>query len=129
MIKAPSLGSGVPSRRRILLVDDDALVLQSLTRVLRREFEVVTAPNAADAIAKIVDSLYAVVTDHDLGAGPDGRAVLAEARRIAPNAKRVLMSGRPQLPPTGDVDLWHVFLAKPVSRTELFAALRTPSSE
>lgn len=110
-------------RRRVLVVDDDALVLRSLTRVLRCVFDVVTAVDAADAIAKMPDDLYATITDHDLGAGPDGRAVLAEARRRAPNAKRILMSGRPQSPPLGDANLWHEFLVKPVSRDALFSAL------
>lgn len=115
--------------RRILLVDEDALALRSLARILRREFEVVTATDAADAIAKVVDDLYAVVTDHDLGPAGNGRAVLAEVRRRVPNAKRMLISGRPQKPPVSDRDLWHTLLQKPVSHTELFAALRLPSSE
>lgn len=114
---------GTAARQRILLVDDDLLVLRSLARVLRREFDVVVATSAADAIAKIAEDLHAVITDHDLGAGPNGRAVLAEARLRAPSAKRVLMSGRPQFPRTGEADLFHAFLPKPVSRAVLFAAL------
>lgn len=83
----------------------------------------VTASDGADAIARIVADVDAVITDHDLGAGPDGRAVLATARSRAPNARRILTSGRPQSLPIGDADLWHTFLAKPVSRDELLAAL------
>ena len=109
-------------RLRVLLVDDDDLVRTALSRVLRREFDVVTAVDAADAIAKIADDLYAVITDHDLGPGLDGPAVLAEVRRRAPNARRILMSGRPQSPRAGEEDLWHAFLSK-CQRADLFAAL------
>ena len=98
-------------RRSVLFVDDDALVLRGLARLLRREFEVVTAANAADAIAKISDDLHAVATDHDLGPGGDGRAVLAEARLRAPAAPRILMSGQLRVPPTGALNSWHAFLA------------------
>lgn len=123
MIERPSLGSGAPSRRRVLLVDDDALVLRSVARILRREFDVVTAANAPDAITRIGADLRAVITDHDLGAGPDGRAVLVKARLRAPNARRILMSGRLQTARAGEEELWHAFLAKPVSRADLLAAL------
>jgi DNA-binding NtrC family response regulator len=122
-----ALGSG-SQRPRILLVDDDALVLRSLARILRREFEVVTAPNAADAIAKLSNDLYAVITDHDLGPEGDGRAVLAEAGIRAPNAKRILISGRPQVSPTGVASSWDAFLPKPVERGELFEALDVAAS-
>lgn len=111
------------SRERILLVDDDALVLRSLGRIIRRAFDVVTATDAADAIAKMDAELRAVITDHDLGAGPDGRAVLVEARLRAPNARRIPMSGRLETARAGEEELWHAFLAKPVSRADLFAAL------
>lgn len=120
------LGRGGSSalRKRVLVVDDDALVLRSLVRILRSEFEVVVAVDATDAIAKIADDLHGVITDHDLGPAGDGRAVLAETRIRAPNARRILMSGRAQSPRAGDEDLWNAFLLKPISRTELFATLR-----
>jgi len=119
-------GGSRPSRERALLVDDDALVLRSLARMLRRAFDVVTATDAADAIAKVGADLGAVITDHDLGAGPDGRAVLRATRLRAPNARSILMSGRLQSAGAGEEELWHAFLAKPVSRADLFAALGFP---
>lgn len=113
-----------PTRPRVLLVEDDELVRKSLARLLRREFDVVAAPSAEDAMAKIADDLYAVVTDHDLGPGhPDGRHVLAEVRRRVPTAKRILISGEPRTLHAGEGDLWHAMFLKPVSRDELLAAL------
>lgn len=121
------LGFGSRSQRpRILVVDDDAMVLRSLARILRREFDVVTAANADDAFAKIADALHAIVTDHDLGAGPSGRAVLEQARLQAPRSIRVLISGHTQIVSDGKKDLWHAMLLKPVSRVELFATLKVP---
>lgn len=119
----PLAVSGTP-RPRVLLVDDDDLVHRAIARMLRREFDVVTAVDAADALAKIADGLYAVVTDHDLGVGTsDGRHVLTEVRRRAPSARRILISGEPRLPRQDETGLWHAMLLKPISRDELFAAL------
>lgn len=118
----PALIAGSP-QRRVLLVDDEVLVLRSLTRMLRREFDLVTATDSLEAFSRLAVDLYAIVTDHDLGAGPDGRAVLAEARLRAPEARRILMSGRPQIPRPGEESLWDAFLQKPVSRMVLLAAL------
>ncbi|MBC7051965.1 hypothetical protein G6O46_23420, partial [Salmonella enterica subsp. enterica serovar Enteritidis] len=96
-----------------------------LARMLRREFDVITAVDAADAIAKIAPDLHAVVTDHDLGPGkPTGRAVLAEVCRQAPQARRILISGEPQEMLAGEEDLWHAMLVKPVARDGLLGALR-----
>lgn len=123
MIDPPTNGSKAP-RRRILLVDDDDLVRRAVARILRREFDVITAVDAVDAIAKIDTDLHAIVTDHDLGPDqPDGRTVLAEVRRRVPNAKRILISGEPRTPRKGEAGLWHAMLLKPVSRDALLAAL------
>jgi len=125
----PTSSSGSDhNRRSVLLVDDDVLVRRSIARILR-EFDVVTAADAAGAIAKIADDLHAIITDHDLGPGPDGRAVLADARGRAPKAMRILMSGRPQSPRAGEEDLWNAFLLKPISRTALFATLRVGTDQ
>lgn len=55
----PTRGS-CASRERILLVDDEELVLRSLGRILRA-FDVVTATDAADTIAKTSADLRAVI--------------------------------------------------------------------
>lgn len=96
-----------------------------MPRGLRREFDVDTAIDAADALARIADDLHAVVTDHDLGHGkPDERTVLAEVRRRVPSAKRILISGERQEMGSGEPGLWHARLVKPITRDELLAALR-----
>ncbi|MBX3209178.1 MAG: response regulator [Labilithrix sp.] len=41
---------GGPQQRRVLVVDDDPLVLRSLTRVLARDFEVASARNGREAL-------------------------------------------------------------------------------
>lgn len=123
MIRTP-LDRSTSPRRRVLLVDDDYLVRRALARVLRREFDVVTAVNAADAFAKITPDLHAVITDHHLGAGKaTGRAVLDETRRRVPQALRILISGERQQMGSTEATLWHAMLIKPVARSELLAAL------
>ena len=43
-------GSGAAPQRRVLVVDDDPLVLRSLTRVLARDFDVSSARNGREAL-------------------------------------------------------------------------------
>lgn len=67
----------------ILLVDDDLLVREVLTEILTDHgWTVVTAANAEEAlcIAGLNNIPIALVTDIDLGPGPDGLAFAGEAR-------------------------------------------------
>jgi CheY-like chemotaxis protein len=110
--------------RRVLVVDDDDLVRTGLARLLQGTFDIVTAVDAGDALAKIGDDLHAVITDHDLGPGkPNGRTVLAEVRRRVPTARRLLVSGERRRLNEGEADLWDIMLVKPIFRDELFDAL------
>lgn len=49
--------------------------------------------------------------------------MLVEARLRAPNARKILTSGRLRTDRAGKEELGHAFLEKPVSRADLFAAL------
>jgi hypothetical protein len=83
---------------------------------------VITAATGAEAMANLTADLYAVSSDHDLGPGPGGRAVLEEARRRAPGA--LLISGRPRTLHDGEDELWHAMLVKPISSADFLAELR-----
>lgn len=99
-----------------LVVDDDALVLRALSRVLHQGFDVLRASNVADAkrwvrAARAIDVAF---VDHDLPDG-GGSAVLVELLRRHPGAARVLMSGHDRcvLDPSG-LEAAHLFLRKPL---------------
>ncbi len=93
-----------PGKPRVLVVDDDALVLGALARALAATFVVLTAPSAAQALQVLIDNTVDVlVTDLDMPGGPDGIALLAVARAAYPRVRRVLLSAKPE--PCTDAEL------------------------
>ncbi len=116
---------------RVLLLDDDALILGSLVTYLETlGAQVTPCQDAASALAMLESPAQwdAVICDWDLGAVPgiglDGRDVLLIACRRHPQARRVLISGRivpgnpvPGLPPET------LCLAKPMTPEQLAHAL------
>ncbi|MCA9567004.1 MAG: EAL domain-containing response regulator [Myxococcales bacterium] len=103
--------------RRILLVDDEPLVLDSVSRALTRAgWEVHTARTGTEALATLATiSVEAAVVDYDLG-DHDGLAVLGALRDAAPSSVRVLMTGHDDLP----------MVVAAVNRGEAFKILRKP---
>jgi DNA-binding NtrC family response regulator len=85
----------------VLIVDDEARILSSLRRVLRREgFEIVTAESAAEALRILAGRrVDAIVSDQKMPGG-SGLALLAEASRRWPDAARMLITGvAEEIPP------------------------------
>jgi DNA-binding NtrC family response regulator len=68
--------------KRVLLVDDDPILLRVVTRVLQNEgYEIETAPDGAEAVRRLADRAYDVVMTDLLMEPVDGLAVLDAARR------------------------------------------------
>lgn len=99
---------------RVLLVDDDDLVARALSRMLRRDHEVVVASNRAEAVRLWSEqALDAIICDYDLGPGEtDGVALIREL-------------GLPGLLLTGhaNIEASVPALLKPATREDLLAAL------
>ena len=76
-------------------MDDESIVLESLRDVLRRTFDVRTATNGPDALAMLRREPrgYAVVLSDMRMPGMAGSVFLREARRCAPTAVRMLLTG------------------------------------
>ncbi len=84
---------------RLLLVDDSPLVRRALKRALvSAGFEVLDVDGIEAARAALSrEKFEVVVSDDDLGGSESGLAILAEARAVAPETRRALMSGtRPE---------------------------------
>ncbi len=94
----PALAPSPPAlsaKPRLLCVDDEPIVLESLRDVLRRSFDVRVATSGPEALAMLRKEPrgYAVVlSDMRMPAMP-GSAFLREARRCAPTAVRMLLTG------------------------------------
>jgi PAS domain S-box-containing protein len=122
---------GVPIRLRILIVDDDALVLKALRDTLESSGHAVTAANGGQAgVDRFRESLdgaepFAVVIT-DLGMPYiDGRQVAAAVKRASPSTPVIMLTGWGQrMADQGDVPAnVDYVLSKPPKLRELNAAL------
>jgi response regulator RpfG family c-di-GMP phosphodiesterase len=81
-------------RPRILIVDDEALVLEALQRQLRTHFDVTAASDPREAVKLVVSKgPYAVVVSDLRMPGMDGVALLYSIRKLSPDTVRVLLTG------------------------------------
>jgi signal transduction histidine kinase len=116
------------SEARVLVVDDDAALLEALPRALRLRIEdlrVDTCESAPAALERIQEVDYdAIVTDIKMP-GMDGLALLAEIRKLRPGTPTLLITGH------GERDLTiqalrggaYDFIQKPIERDYFVASL------
>jgi response regulator RpfG family c-di-GMP phosphodiesterase len=83
-----------PARKpRVLLVDDEPMVLDGLVLHLRRKYDVVVATSGRDGLAAMEKEPFAVVVSDMRMPGMDGAEFLSLARASAPETVRVLLTG------------------------------------
>ncbi len=122
-----SEGPGGNGRPRILCVDDEEFVLDGLRDTLRRAFEVHTATRAIEAltILRKEPDAYAVILSDMRMPGMLGAEFLREARTVAPNAARMLLTGYADIDSAiravNDAQLFR-FLTKPCDAEQLVRA-------
>jgi DNA-binding NtrC family response regulator len=111
---------------RILLVDDEPFLLESLEMLLRRkrpDWAVRSAPGSAEAIDALQREPADVVVS-DLGMpGMDGAELLAHVSETHPNTGRVLISGVGALELETRGAIAHVRLQKPCDTGTLCDAI------
>jgi DNA-binding NtrC family response regulator len=84
------------ARPAVLCVDDDAAVLSALRRSLRGEsFDVLTASNAAHALASLRRNPVEVIISDQRMPGQSGAEFLAEVGQRWPRIGRVILTGYP----------------------------------
>lgn len=123
---APATHTGLDGLR-VLLVDDEALILEGVTYFLREAgAEVVACESAEEALAEFADSpdsFDAVVVDYGLP-GLDGCALLGQLLDIRPRLIAVLVSGYTETQRFSALRLQGVrFFQKPFRVTELITHL------
>jgi len=83
---------------RILLVDDDPLLLAGLKRRLRRQFHVETAPGAPEALQMMAGAEpYTVVVSDFRMPGMNGIDLLARIKALQPDTVRMMLTGSTDL--------------------------------
>jgi len=79
---------------RILLIDDDADLLQGLKRRLRRKFDVTTAVGGEVALDLVrTEEPYTVAVSDMRMPGLSGIEVLQQLRKISPDTQRIMLTG------------------------------------
>ena len=120
------------SKKRIIFVDDEPLVLQGLQRMLRSmrdEWEMEFMDGGAKALERMAQAHFDVVVSDMLMPGMNGAALLAEVMQRHPHTVRIILSGH------ADKDLilkcvgsTHQYLSKPCDADVLKATVRRASA-
>lgn len=115
--------------KRLLLVDDDAMLLKAMSRQLSLHFLVTVATGPLVGLELVrAETFDAVISDHEM---PEmmGDAFLEQVRELQPGAKRLLMSGGTKADVSGLLSrgVIHHFLAKPFTPEQAQAALAEPT--
>jgi CheY-like chemotaxis protein len=111
----------------LLLVEDDEAVRPILEDALREGgFELEIADNGSDALAILEshkDTLHGLITDINLGHGPDGWEIARRGREFIPTLPVVYMSGAAgQEWPSKGVP-HSTFVAKPFAPAQIITAI------
>jgi PAS domain S-box-containing protein len=78
---------------RVLIIDDEVEVLESLRRQLNREFEVITANSGEAALALLKSELFDVIISDQRMPNISGTELLDHARSLNPDTVRILLTG------------------------------------
>jgi len=113
--------------RRILFVDDEPKILEGLQRMLRpmrKEWEMVFANRAEEALRILADSPFDVVVTDMRMPEMDGAHLLAEVQKQFPGVVRLVLSGYFEMEMAmRAVPVAHQFLAKPCEPEKLRLAI------
>lgn len=123
-MSSPDETSAAPEKPRdpILLVDDEASLLDIFVSALSPQFDCVTANSSREAEFELRKRDFKVVICDHLMPGGNGMSFLVRAREEYPHMQRILVTGymKPEmlLRSVNEAALYR-YLLKPVSLTEL----------
>jgi response regulator RpfG family c-di-GMP phosphodiesterase len=112
---------------KILLVDDESNVLESIRRQLRNRFEIVTAESGEEALAALkTEGPFSIIVSDMRMPGMDGVQLLARVKDMYPETVRIMLTGNAdQETAVEAVNAGQIFrfLNKPCSTATLATAL------
>lgn len=79
--------------KRILVIDDESIVLNVLERMLKRDFEVVATVDGADGVRLYQQQPFDLVISDVLMPGKGGLEVVQDILTFDPTARVIVMSG------------------------------------
>jgi response regulator RpfG family c-di-GMP phosphodiesterase len=122
------MAPSVEAKPRVLLLDDDEIILLAIKETLAREnYELSVFSSAGAALATVEKEAYAVIISDQRMPEMSGLDFLAACKQHQPNASRILITGVLTLNTVIDaVNKGEIFrfLAKPWIREELIATVR-----
>jgi diguanylate cyclase (GGDEF)-like protein len=80
-------------RPKILVVDDEPANLELLVRMLRRNYEVVTAASGSEGLDRLRKERFAAILSDQRMPNMTGTEFLAEASRLVPETVRMILTG------------------------------------
>jgi serine phosphatase RsbU (regulator of sigma subunit) len=84
---------------KVLLVDDDAMVLAGLKRQLRNQFQIHTALSGEEALQQVQENgPYAVIVSDYMMPGMNGIEFLAYVKKTSPDTVRMMLTGTADMP-------------------------------
>jgi CheY-like chemotaxis protein len=116
----------VPAKPRVLCLDDEPQVLESLRDTLRRKFQIVVTTNGFEALRMLAAETFEVVLTDMRMPLINGARFLSLAREHSPDTVRVMLTGHSALPDAATaVNEGQIFrlLIKPCKTEDLTAAL------
>lgn len=118
------MANQVLANQRMLIVDDDQNLLDSLFRALYRKFDIQVAASGHMALGVVRDHKpFDVVLCDWRMPGLDGMAFLDRVRYMAPFSIRIMMTGAIEDPLASHPEIaqhFHGFLRKPCSAIEIW---------
>ena len=86
-------------KEKVLLVDDDAMVLAGLKRQLRNRFSVDTALSGEEALKRVEENgPYAVIVSDYMMPGMNGIEFLSYVKKSEPDTVRMMLTGTADMP-------------------------------
>jgi response regulator RpfG family c-di-GMP phosphodiesterase len=80
-------------REKVLIVDDDLEILNSFRRHFYKTYDLVTASSGEEGLKRLAEGLFVVIVSDYLMSSMDGVKFLAQAKTLAPDATRILLTG------------------------------------
>lgn len=117
---------GAAPRTRLLFVDDDERILNAVRALFRQDYEVVTAGGGEAALDALKQGAFHVIVSDQRMPGVTGVELLRQARALAPNAVRILLTGYTDLAAlVGSINQGEIFkfVMKPWDNEELKKAV------
>ena len=110
---------------RVLIVDDEPGIISALKREWRKEpFALVSFTDPSEALQAIRKQEISVILSDNLMPGMTGLELLAQAMRLTPDTRRLLLTGRTELSDAiraFNEGVLHRFVTKPWEREDLIA--------